>query len=303
MSEKGIVIKSTGSWYKVLSGHKTIDARIPGKMRLQKLEVTNPVAVGDQVDLEIQSDGTAIISNIHLRQNYIPRSATHGRRGEQILISNVDMAWVVQSIRQPQLKTGFIDRFLVTCEAYEVKAGVVINKTDLANKKDQNFIDDMVQLYTGLGYPVLTTSIQDPVSIENLRKELNDRVSVFIGPSGVGKTSLLTAADPSIERKIREVSDYSGKGKHTTTFAELIPLESGGFLADTPGIRELGLVNIEKAELSHYFPEMAEAGRQCKFYNCTHNHEPGCNVMDAFEKGEIHAERYNSYLNILESLN
>lgn len=303
MNKKGIVIKSTGSWYKVLSGDKVIDARIPGKMRLQKLEVTNPVTVGDQVDLEIQSDDTAIISNIHLRQNYIPRSATHGRRGEQILISNVDMAWVVQSIRQPQLKTGFIDRFLVTCEAYEVKAGVVINKTDLANKKDLAFIDDMVQLYTGLGYPVLTTSIQDPASIENLRNELKDRVSVFIGPSGVGKTSLLTTAEPSIERKIREVSDYSGKGKHTTTFAELIPLESGGFLADTPGIRELGLVNIEKAELSHYFPEMAEAGRHCKFYNCTHNHEPGCNVMDAFEKGEIHAERYNSYLNILESLN
>jgi len=303
MSEKGIVIKSTGSWYKVLSDQKVINARIPGKMRLQKLEVTNPVTVGDYVDLEIQSDDTAIISNIHLRENYIPRSATHGRRGEQILISNVDLAWVVQSIRQPQLKTGFIDRFLVTCEAYEVKAGVIINKTDLAEKKDQAFIEDLVQLYTGLGYPVLTTSIQDEKSIEALRNELKDRVSVLIGSSGVGKTSLLTAADPAIERKIREVSDYSGKGKHTTTFAELIPLEFGGFLADTPGIRELGLVNIEKAELSHYFPELAKAGQHCKFYNCTHNHEPGCNVMDAFEKGEIHAERYNSYLNILESLN
>jgi ribosome biogenesis GTPase len=300
--KEGRVIQSTGKWYKVAVNGKIIECRLPGKFRLDIKEVTNPVAVGDSVEIEIESDGTGTIQEIKERKNYIPRQATHGRRGEQILVSNVDRAWVVQSIKQPKLKTGFIDRFLVTCEAYEVPAGIIINKKDLANKKSQHFIDDLMDLYSSLGYKILATSIHDEISLHKLLDELKDQTSVFIGPSGVGKSSLLNAIDPDINLKVNEVSTYSNKGKHTTTFAKLVPLKTGGYIVDTPGIREFGIVNVEKSELSLYFPEMIEPRQHCKYYNCTHYHEPKCGVVKAFEDGKISPERYNSYLNILETL-
>lgn len=306
MSEKkqGRIIQSTGKWYKVSEpGSDTIfDCRLPGRFRLDKKEVTNPVAVGDIVTFTVESDGTGMITEIHDRENYIPRQATHGRRGEQILAANIDRAWVVQSVRQPKLNLGFIDRFLVTCEAYEVPAGIIVNKMDLAKKGDLDFVEDIRELYTGLGYAFLTTSIHDPESIEGLTNELKDKTSVFIGPSGTGKTSLLNAAQPDLDLRTGEVSGYSNKGKHTTTFATLIPLSMGGYIVDTPGIRELGLVNIEKSELSLFFPEMLEPRQHCKYYNCTHTHEPGCGVVKAYEEGLIDPDRYHSYMNILESL-
>jgi ribosome biogenesis GTPase / thiamine phosphate phosphatase len=200
------------------------------------------------------------------------------------------------------LKTGFIDRFLVTCEAYEVNPGIIINKIDLAGKKDQNMLQDIRELYEQLGYKILLTSTEQPDTLKELKKELRDKTSVLIGPSGVGKTSLLNAIDPTLNLPIGEISSYSNKGKHTTTFARLITLKDGGFIADTPGIRELGLVNIEPYELSLFYPEMKTFRSECKFYNCTHSHEPGCRVIEAFEEGKIHPERYNSYLNILESI-
>lgn len=300
--KEGRVIQSTGKWYKVAVNGETIECRLPGKFRLESKEVTNPVAVGDSVLLEMEEDGTGTIQQIKERKNYVPRQATHGRRGEQILVSNVDRAWVVQSIKQPKLKTGFIDRFLVTCEAYEVPAGIIINKIDLANHKSRRQIDHLIELYTELGYKILATSIHDKNSLHNLLEQLKDQTSVFIGPSGVGKTSLLNAIDPNLDLKVNEISSYSNKGKHTTTFAKLVPLKTGGFIVDTPGIREFGIVNIDKRELSLYFPEMREPSQHCKFYDCTHFHEPKCGVIEAFEKGEISPERYNSYLNILETL-
>lgn len=306
MTQKGRVVQSTGSWYEVTlqedHNREIINCRLPGRFRLEDQEVTNPIAVGDYVQISLNEDGTGIIEEIADRDNYITRQATHGRQGEQILAANIDRAIVVQSVRKPKLKEGFIDRFLVMCEAYELTPCVVINKMDLAKKNDIPFVEDLVELYQNLGYRILTTSIKDPSSLESLRQELKDKTSVFIGPSGVGKTSLVNHLDPDIDRPIADVSDYSSKGKHTTTFAKLLPLQFGGYLVDTPGIREFGLVNIEPWELSLFFPEMLEPRQQCKFNNCTHSHEPGCGVMQAFEEGEIDAGRYHSYLNMLESL-
>lgn len=297
----GRIIQSTGKWYKVTCDGKTVDCRLPGRFRLDKKEVTNPVAVGDYVDIEIGDDGTGLITTIHDRENYVPRQATHGRRGEQILVSNIDRAWVVQSIRQPKLNLGFVDRFLVTCEAYEVHAGIIINKMDLAKKNQKEMAEEIRTLYESLGYKVALTSAEDD-DIDELKDKIRGKTSVFIGPSGVGKTSLLNRIEPGLDLRIGEISSYSQKGKHTTTYAQLIPLSGDGYIVDTPGIREFGLVQIDKAELSLYFPEMAEPRQHCKFYNCTHYHEPKCGVVAAFENGEIDPGRYNSYLNMLESL-
>lgn len=300
--QKGRVIQSTGSWYLVDTEEKVVECRLPGRFRLEDKKVTNPIAVGDLVDITINDDGSGSIEKIHPRENYITRQATHGKRGEQILVSNLDQACVVQSIKKPRIKEGFIDRFLVTCEAYEVKPVIIINKMDLAKSGGKAFAEELRELYTGLGYEFLTTSIEDEESLKKLRELLEKGTSAFIGPSGVGKTSLINAIDPSFNLKVNEVSDFSNKGKHTTTFARLIPLSFGGYIADTPGIREFGLVNIEPWELSLFFPEMLEPREHCQFSNCTHAHEPKCGVAEAFEQGEIAASRYQSYLNMLDSI-
>lgn len=300
--KKGRIIESTGSWYKVDTGSETINSRLPGKFRLSTKDVTNPISVGDIVDISMNEDGTGNINNIHERENYITRQATHGKRGEHMLVSNLDQAFVVQSIRKPKLNEGFINRFLVTCEAYDVQAGIIINKMDLAQKSDYGFLEDLAAVYIRLGYPVYACSIMDEESIEELKRVFKDKVNAFIGPSGVGKTSILNAIDPDFNFKVGEISDSSNKGKHTTTYARLIPISNGGYIADTPGIREFGLVNIEDWELSLYFPEMLEPRENCKFNTCTHIHEPGCGVIAAFEEGEIDANRYHSYINMLESL-
>lgn len=301
--QKGRVVQSTGSWYKVDIGKdEIVPSRLPGRFRLEGKEVTNPIAVGDWVDVAINKDESGTIEKIHERQNYITRQATHGRRGEHILVSNLDIAFVVQSIKQPKLKEGFIDRFLVTCEAYEVNAAIIINKLDLASPQDEGLIEDIQDIYEELGYQVYTTTAHDPECLLALKKELAGKTSVFIGPSGVGKTSLLNSIDPNYSEKVGEVSKSSNKGKHTTTYAKIIKLSNGGYLADTPGIREFGLFNIEPWELSLYFPEMLEHRKECKFNTCTHLHEPECGVMQAFERGEIEASRYDSYIKMLESL-
>ena len=302
MSKTGKVIQSTGKWYKVSIDGDVVDCRIPGKFRLLDIGDTNPIAVGDQVEVTIGDDGKGMIDEIHQRKNYIPRKATRSGRDEQILVSNIDRAWVVQSIKMPAVKRGFIDRFLVACEAYEIPAGVIINKTDLLNESNQAELESITETYTDIGYPVLQTSIEEPESIDLLIEETKNKTSVLVGHSGVGKTSLINCLDPNIDLTVGDVSSYSEKGKHTTTYARLLELEYGGFIVDTPGIKEFGLVNIEPYELSLFFPEMREPRQYCKFNNCTHNHEPKCGVVAAFERGEIDPERYNSYLNILEGL-
>ncbi len=303
MTQTGRVIQSTGSWYKISNiDDETILARLPGKFRLDKLEQTNPIAVGDIVDFIINDDKTATITSIHERENKIVRKATHGRKGEHIIAANVDRGFVIQSVKNPGIKTGFIDRFLATCEAYEVEPIIIINKMDLASDKDKEQVDQLIQLYTEINYSIQSCSIYDEDSIKQISEELKDHTSVFIGPSGVGKTSILNAISPEFNRATSEISGYSGKGIHTTTFAELIPLPFGGFLVDTPGIREFGLVDIEPYELSLFYPEMVPFREQCRYYNCTHDHEPGCAVKKAFEAGNIEKSRYKSYILILHSL-
>jgi len=230
--QKGRVIQSTGSWYLVDTGIKIVESRLPGRFRLDEKEVTNPIAVGDHVEITLNDDETGTIETIETRENYITRQATHGKRGEQILVSNLDQACVVQSIKKPRLKEGFIDRLLVTCEAYEVKPVIIINKMDLAKQGGKDFANELQELYSGLGYAILQTSIEDDDSLEKLKDLLKDKTSAFIGPSGVGKTSLINAIDPNYALKTGEISDFSNKGKHTTTFARLIPLSFGGYIAD-----------------------------------------------------------------------
>lgn len=300
--QKGRVFQSTGSWYKVKTDSELIECRLPGRFRLDDKQVTNPIAVGDWVNISLNDDGTGTIEDIHDRTNYITRQATHGRRGEHILVSNLDRAFVVQSIRQPKMKEGFVDRFLVTCEAYDVEASIIINKMDLANDKAKAYADEVTELYESLGYSVFRTSILYLDSLQHLTETISGKTTAFVGPSGVGKTSLLNAIDPNYSEKVGEVSSYSNKGKHTTTFAKLIEIENGGYIVDTPGIREFGLFNIEPWELSLYFPEMLEARKECKFNTCTHIHEPNCGVVAAFEDGLIDAGRYQSYINMLESI-
>lgn len=303
MALKGKVLQSTGLWYRVmLDDGKLLHCRIPGKFRLKDLQQTNPVAVGDNVSVEIGEDGTGSIIQIYERFNKITRQATHGRKGEQILVANVDQGFVVQSLYQPELKTGFIDRFLITAEAFGVEPYIIINKIDLGKDEDAPYLASVMDLYESLGYPILLSSIYDEESLTLLSEQIKNKTSVFIGPSGCGKSSLLNSIQPGLNRTTGEISSFSNKGKHTTTFAELVPLNMGGFLADTPGIREFGLIHFEPEEISYWFPEMRDLRSGCRYYNCTHLHEPGCAVMEAFQNKEIAASRYESYINIVESL-
>ena len=302
MAKTGTVIQSTGKWYKVKSDQEFLNCRLPGKFRLQKQNTTNPLAVGDLVKFETGSDGIGNITEILPRKNYIPRISARHQNTEQLLAANVDHGWIVQSVKKPRIKTGFIDRFLVTCEAYEIDAGIIFSKSDLAGKKEKGLTDDLSGIYNELGYPCIHTSVKDRESMKSLHEALFDKLNVLVGQSGVGKTSLINALDPELNLPVGEISKSTEKGKHTTTFARLVSLSGNSLIIDTPGIREFGLVNIEPAELSLFFPEMREPRENCRFYNCTHSHEPGCGVVQAFEKGDIHPERYQSYLSMLNEV-
>lgn len=301
---EGLVLRSTGSWYDVRTDDgETVAARVRGKFRLEDRDVTNPVAVGDRVTMRLEADGTGLITELHDRRNKLSRRAA-GRRAtrEHVLVANVDHAWCVQASTRPAFVSGFVDRFLVMTEAYGIPGGVIINKVDLIEKPAH--VEDMAYwqgLYEGLGYPVLLTSAEDGTGLEAFREALKDRISVVAGPSGVGKSSLLNAADPDLELRTGEVSEKTRKGRHTTTFAELHPI-AGGYVVDTPGIREFGLWDMAPEELSGYFVEMREYLGDCRFQPCTHDHEPGCAVKEAVQNAEIAPERYLSYLNMLESL-
>lgn len=281
---------------------KRVECRLAGKLRLEEKRATNPVVVGDFVEITINEDQTGTIHSVKPRKNKITRQATHGKKEEHILAANVDQAFTINAIKKPAYKEGFIDRFLVTCEAYGVLPVIVINKIDLADGDEIQEIEALTQMYNDIGYRVIATSIHKKPTLEKLNEQLAESTSVFVGPSGTGKTSLLNAMGEELDLPTKSISDYSNKGKHTTTYSQLVALSNGGYIVDTPGIREFGLVDFEPGELASYFPEMVELSEQCKFYNCTHSHEPGCGVMEAFDKGQISASRYQSYLQILESL-
>ncbi len=298
---EGVVIKSTGSWYNVKSGDETpVSCKIKGKFRLDELKSTNPVAVGDRVVYSLdQTTGTGVIEEIKERQNYIVRRASNLSRQTQILAANIDQAIIVATINYPVTTPVFIDRFLATTEAYGIPATIIFNKTDRYDHYHRDQLDEIIGIYKGIGYDVLTTSAKHDEDLSNIKELLRDKVSLLAGHSGVGKSTLINRVEPSLNLKTGRISDRHHTGRHTTTFAEMHPLSFGGYIIDTPGIRGFGLFNIEKEELAHYFREIFKEAKECRYYNCTHLHEPGCGVKEAVERGDIASSRYNSYVSIL----
>ncbi len=302
---KALVYKSTGSWYTVKDeAGNWHNARIKGVFKIDSITSTNPVAVGDEVDIEVEdeAENTAMITTIHPRRNYINRQSPRFKHQHHIVASNLDQSLLVATIKEPRTSQGFIDRFLVASEMFHVKALIVFNKSDLFKKKDQEKYAAMKQMYQDVGYGVFLTSTIDETGIEELKQELKGKTTLVSGHSGVGKSSLLNMIFPNMNLKTGEISGWSGKGQHTTTFAEMFDLPFGGRIIDTPGMREFGLVDISKPEVSHYFPEMRERLNDCQFNNCMHVNEPGCAIKQAVADGEIHEDRYVSYVNIMESI-
>jgi ribosome biogenesis GTPase len=303
---KGLVIRSTGSWYSVKTdGGDILDCRIKGKLRMKEVRTTNPVAVGDKVEFELQHDETSkdgvtgIISGVEARKNYIIRKASNLSKESQIIAANIDHAFIVVTVNYPVTLPGFIDRYLISAMAYRIPASLIFNKIDLYNDKDYEKLEEYLNTYESIGYKCFQVSAEKNFNIDLLRDELKDKISLFSGLSGVGKSSILNRLDPTLELKTGIISDHHQQGKHTTTFAEMFEMKDGCYLIDTPVIRGFGVIDMEKTEISHYFPEMFGLLGQCRFFNCTHVHEPGCAVKSAYEKGEIPATRYESYLSLI----
>ncbi|HMX78139.1 MAG TPA: ribosome small subunit-dependent GTPase A [Chitinophagaceae bacterium] len=299
------VYKSTGSWYNVKSeSGRFFNARMKGVLKIDDITSTNPVAVGDKVNIEIENEteGTAIINEILPRHNYINRQSPRFKHQHHIVAANLDQSILVATLKEPKTSQGFIDRFLVACEMYHVSAFIVFNKSDLYKTKELEKYEQWKTMYETVGYKVLLVSADKNEGIEQLNSILNNKISLLSGHSGVGKSSLLNVLMPGMNRKVQDVSGWSGKGQHTTTFAEMFDLPGGGSIIDTPGMREFGLVDIEKSELSHYFPEMRDRLNGCQFNNCMHINEPDCAIKQAVRQGEIFEDRYVSYVNILESI-
>ncbi len=302
---RAIVYKSTGSWYtlKDESG-KFWNSRMKGVMKLDDITSTNPVAVGDWVEADIENEesSTAIINEIHDRNNYINRQSPRHKHQHHIVAANLDQSLLIATLREPRTSQGFIDRFLVACEMYHVAAVIAFNKSDLYKAKDMEKFEQWKAMYEAIGYKVILVSAEKKEGLDEFSHVLKGKTTLLSGHSGVGKSSLLNAMFPGMNRKTQDVSGWSGKGQHTTTFAEMFDLSAGGRIIDTPGMREFGLVDISKAELSHYFPEMRDRLNGCQFNNCLHMNEPGCAIKEAVVNGEIHEDRYISYCGILDSI-
>jgi ribosome biogenesis GTPase len=298
---QGLVIRNTGSTYLV----KTDDGCerecvVKGNFRIKGLRSTNPVAVGDRVELSESTGGIAYITSIQERKNYIVRKPTNLSKQLHILAANIDQAFLLITVASPQTNTTFIDRFLATAEAYRIPTTLVINKIDLYTAEDNEYRDALVHLYTSIGYPCLTLSAKQGTGLEALRQQMAGKISLLSGNSGVGKSTLINAIHPAFGAKTGAISESHLKGMHTTTFSEMYALPQGGYLIDTPGIKGFGTIDMSPEEVSHYFPEFFEASQHCRFNNCTHRHEPGCAVLEALEQHRISASRYASYLSILE---
>jgi len=302
---KAIVYKSTGSWYTVKDeAGNWHNARIKGVFKIDDITSTNPVAVGDQVEIETEDkiENTAIITEIKPRQNYINRQSPRSKHQHHIIAANLDQSFLIATLKEPRTSQGFIDRFLVASESYHVQPSIIFNKADIYKKKEQDKFDLWSEMYGNVGYNVYRVSVKENAGIDALLGQVQGKTTLFSGHSGVGKSSLLNAILPNLQIKTQDVSEWSGKGMHTTTFAEMYDLPGGGAIIDTPGMREFGLVDISKQELSHYFPEMRARINDCQFNNCLHINEPGCAVKAAVVEGEITEDRYVSYATILESI-
>ncbi|MEO5675080.1 MAG: ribosome small subunit-dependent GTPase A [Chitinophagales bacterium] len=299
---KGRVTKSTGSWYNVrLQEGNTVLARVKGKLRLVDRRTTNPVNIGDWVMID-KDESDYVIREILPRDNYIIRQSSRNRTAEHILACNLDQAIVIATIAQPRTSTGFIDRFLVTATAYHIPSIIILNKTDVYNEKEKQRAAEWKRTYTAAGYQLIYTSAVTSENIDAVKELMKDKTSLLAGHSGVGKSTLINKIVPELDLKTVEIAKWNEKGKHTTTFAEMFALPFGGFIIDTPGIKEFGILDIEEPEVSHYFPEMEQRLHDCRFHNCLHINEPGCAVKEAVEKNEIAMSRYENYLSIIHEL-
>lgn len=297
---QGLITKSTGSWYQVQTpeGHK-VDCRIKGKFRIKGITTTNPVAVGDSVDFDMEPEQeTGVITTLHKRKNYIIRKSINLSRQAQIIAANLDQAFLVVTLASPRTSLGFIDRFLVTAEAYHIPARLIFNKLDLFSKEGLEILAEYSGIYEKLGYPCYHVSATKNLHVDKVIEQLKDNTSLISGHSGVGKSTLINNILPELSLRTGEVSEVHDTGKHTTTFAEMFELPFGGFIIDTPGIREFGIVDIEQSELGRLFPEIRQRMEGCRFKNCRHINEPGCAVLTAVENDEIELSRYESYLSI-----
>lgn len=295
---KGIVIKSTGSNYLVKKEGEIIECKIRGRLRIKGIKSTNPVTVGDWVKLEETTDKIWAITGIEARKNYLIRKSVNLSKQTHILASNIDMASLIVTLKSPVTYRAFIDRFLVSVEAYNIPASLIFNKTDLYDENDLAEMQELMSIYEKIGYKCIDISVKTGRNIDRVKDLFKDKVNVVSGHSGAGKSSLINALDDSINLKVGEISDVHNQGKHTTTFSEMKDFKFGGSIIDTPGIKAFGLAEMEKVELSHYFPEIFKLSEECKYNNCTHTHEPGCVVKEAVEEGEVSESRYNNYVNL-----
>ena len=300
--EKGLVIKNTGSWYVVKTEDgRQIECKIKGNFRLKGIRSTNPIAVGDRVRIVLNPEGTAFITEIEDRKNYIIRRASNLSKQSHIIAANLDLCMLVVTVNYPETSTIFIDRFLASAEAYRVPVALVFNKTDLYSEDELRYLDGLINLYTHIGYPCFRISALNNEGINEIKEELKGKITLFSGHSGVGKSTLINAILPEANLKTGEISTAHNKGMHTTTFSEMFPVEGEGYIIDTPGIKGFGTFDMKDEEVGHYFKEIFEFSAHCKYGNCTHRHEPGCAVREAVENHYISESRYASYLNnILE---
>ena len=302
---KATVYKSTGSWYVVQNEEgKVLNARILGKFKIGGLTSTNPIAVGDTVTIETENEleGSVTITEIEDRRNYITRTSPANKHKHHIIASNIDQSLLFATLKDPKTSQGFIDRFLITSEAYQIPSIIVFNKSDLYQEPELEKFAEVKSIYEAIGYKVMPMSIEKNIGVDAVKDLLKDKTTLLSGHSGVGKSTFINAIFPDLQLRTQDVSGWSGKGLHTTTFAEMFNLPFGGRVIDTPGIRELGLVDIPKQELSHYFPEMRRLINDCQFNNCMHTNEPGCAIKDAVNQEAIHIDRYISYCNILDKI-
>ncbi|MBS1572808.1 MAG: ribosome small subunit-dependent GTPase A [Bacteroidetes bacterium] len=299
---KGLITKSTGSWYQVLALDTkiTYEARIRGKFKLIKTRLTNPLAVGDFVEFQLEADQVAWITKIENRKNYLIRKSVNLSKEAHIIASNVDIACFIFTLQFPETSLGFLDRFLACCEAYNIQPIILFNKTDLLTKDALDLVDEIRSDYEKIGYKTLKTSSITKENLDLLQQEISDKVAVFFGHSGCGKSTLVNALQEGLNLKTSAISEVHLKGKHTTTFAQMFFWDFGGSVIDTPGVREFAMIDVDKYEIQHYFPEIFETGRNCKFHNCMHLNEPKCAVLQKVELGEILESRYNTYLKLME---